>query len=45
MEMIVPDDSDIHKRMPKEIEHGLLNSFEIYKKKHEIIMETDIKTH
>ena len=45
MEMIGPGDSEIHKRMPKEIEQGLLDSFEIYKKKHEIIMETDIKTH
>lgn len=38
-EMIKPADSELHKRMPKEIEQGLLDAFEIYKKKHAIIME------
>ena len=38
-EMIKPADSGLHKRMPKEIEQGLLDAFEIYKKKHAIIME------
>ena len=39
LEMIKPGDSELHKRMPKEIEQGLLDAFEIYKKKHAIIME------
>ena len=39
LEMIKPGDSELHKRMPKEIEQGLLDAFEIYKRKHAIIME------
>ena len=34
LQMIKPDNTELHKRMPPEIEKDLLNAFEIYKEKH-----------
>lgn len=37
--MMEPGDSELHKRMPADIEEHLLDSFEAYKQKHAVIME------